>query len=77
MNAQIPQCLMIAGAIKEVCLHTFVDASQEAFGAVAYTRCLYEDGTVSCRLSASNHALHLCKLSAYTSTRVNSCFRMT
>ena len=30
-----------------------MDASQEAYGAACYTRHLYNDGTVSCRLVAS------------------------
>lgn len=39
--------------MREVTLHAFVDASQEAYGAASYTRHLYEDGTVSCGLVAS------------------------
>ena len=38
VNIQIPRCLRTTKAVKEVALHTFVDASQEAYGAVAYTR---------------------------------------
>ena len=32
---------------------TFVDASQQAYGASSYLRCEYEDGTVTSRLIAS------------------------
>ena len=32
---------------------TFVDASQQAYGAASYLRCEYEDGTVSAQLIAS------------------------
>ena len=52
-NIKTSWCLRTACAIKEVSLHTFVDASQEAYGVVAYTQYLYEDETVSCHLAAS------------------------
>lgn len=32
---------------------TFVDASQQAYGAASYLRCEYEDGTVAAQLIAS------------------------
>ena len=34
-------------------LHTFVDASQDAYGACVYSRCCYMDGSVSVRLVAA------------------------
>ncbi|KAL9987044.1 hypothetical protein ACROYT_G001279 [Oculina patagonica] len=49
----IPRCLRNTAAVKSVTLHTFVDASQEAYGAACYTRHLYEDESVSCCLVAS------------------------
>ena len=52
-SLHIPRCLRAREAVEEVTLHTFVDASQEAYGAACYTRHLYNDGTVSCRLVAS------------------------
>ena len=52
-NIQIRRCLRATAAVREVTLHTFVHASQEAYGAASYTRHLYEDGTVSCCLVAS------------------------
>lgn len=52
-SLQIPRCLRTPCVVRDVTLHTFVDASQEAYGAVCYTRHVYEDGSVSCCLVAS------------------------
>ena len=38
--------------MKSISLHTFVDASQSAYGAVAYVRTEYDDQTVSVILAA-------------------------
>ena len=40
-SLHIPRCLRARAAVEEVTLHTFVDASQEAYGAACYTRHLY------------------------------------
>jgi hypothetical protein len=42
---EIPRCLQLyRGEVKSTDLHTFVDASQDAYGAVVYQRCVYNDG---------------------------------
>ena len=44
---QIPRCLGEKGRTSDtMSLHTFVDASQDAYGAVMYARCTYKDGSV-------------------------------
>ena len=52
-SLHIPRCLRTPCAVRDVTLHMFVDASQEAYGAFCYTRHVYEDGSVSCCLVAS------------------------
>ena len=46
------RCLRAETTVRGITLRTFVDASQEAYGAAKYTRHT-EDGTVTCRLVAS------------------------
>jgi len=47
---KVPRCLQKRrNSVKNV-LHTFVDASQHAYGAIVYMREEYEDQTVSVRL---------------------------
>ena len=54
MLLQIPRCLLVGGKqIDNVSLHTFVDASEDAFGAVAYVRYSYQDGTISTNIVAA------------------------
>ena len=49
---KVPRCLRL-GQEEELLsqvLHPFVDASQDAYGAVIYSRAIYRSGTVSKRL---------------------------
>ena len=51
---KVPRCLSL-GQEEEMLsqtLHTFVDASQDAYGAVVYSRATYRGGTVSIRFVA-------------------------
>jgi hypothetical protein len=50
---KINRCIREDKKIDTITMHTFVDASQESYGAVVYMRYAYEDGSVSCRLVAS------------------------
>ena len=52
-NVNIPRCLQDQQTVKSKDVVTFVDASQQAYGASSYLRCEYEDGTVTSRLLAS------------------------
>lgn len=51
---KIPRCLQeIEREIEAVTLHTFVDTSEEAYGAVVYARFSYRDGSVSTNIVAA------------------------
>ena len=51
---QIPQWLLSGGKqIDNVSCHTFVDASENAFGAVTYVRYSYQDETISTNIVAA------------------------
>lgn len=52
-SLKIPRCLRNPTTVKEKTMHTFVDSSQEAYGAACYVRHLYKDGTLTCRIVAS------------------------
>lgn len=52
-SLKIPRCLRNLTTVNEKTIHTFVDSSQEAYGAACYVRHLYKDGTLNCRLVAS------------------------
>ena len=49
----VPRCLRTELRVKKITLHTFTDASQQAYGAATYARHLYEDESVTCHLVAS------------------------
>ena len=52
-NVRIPRSLQQRYTVIKVSLHTFVDASQKAYGAVIYERIEYEDQLMSVRLVAA------------------------
>ena len=56
-----PRCLQEPGkTIESMSLHTFVDASESAYGAVVYARCVYRDGTLSTNIVASKTRVAPC-----------------
>jgi len=52
---KVPRCLRFGPeeVVLSETLHTFVDSSQDAYGAVAYLRVAYESGSVSSQLVAA------------------------
>ena len=52
-DVKIPRCLQLDRIVEAVTLHTFTDASTDAYGVATYARYLYKDGTVSTSLVAS------------------------
>ena len=50
---RIPRCLQQNNDVTKINVHTFVDASQGAYGAVVYVRMEYKDQTVSVRFVAA------------------------
>ena len=52
-NIKIPRSLQQRHTVIKVSLHTFVDASQKAYGAVICERIEYEDQMMSVRLVAA------------------------
>ena len=51
-DVKVPRCLQLDRKVESVTLYTFTDASGEAYGAVAFARYQYKDGTISTRLVA-------------------------
>ena len=52
-NFKIPRCLQDQRPVKSKEVVSFVDASQQAYGALSYLRIEYENGTATSRLIAS------------------------
>ena len=50
---RIPRCLQQNNDVTKINVHTFVDASQGAYGAVVYVRMEYKNQTVSVRFVAA------------------------
>ena len=54
LKVRIPRCLMEKSRpVDTVTLHTFVDASEAAYGAVVYARYCYKDGAISTNIVAA------------------------
>jgi hypothetical protein len=52
-NIKVERCLRFRAEVANAELHTFVDASEEAYGAVVYVLYHYKDGSASYRLVVS------------------------
>jgi len=52
-EVQVPRYLQLNSDVETVTLHTFTDASEDAYGAATYVRYKYKGGTVSTNLVAS------------------------
>jgi len=53
VGINVPRGLKVNTEVASAELHTFVDASEEAYGAAVYALYRYKDGTMSCRLVTS------------------------
>ena len=52
-KVQVHRCLQPRTGLAETTIHTFVDASKDAFGAVSFVRNAWLDGVVETRFIAS------------------------
>ncbi|XP_048239844.1 uncharacterized protein LOC124124713 isoform X1 [Haliotis rufescens] len=52
-GVQVPRCLRLDAEVCSVSIHTFVDASQDAYGTVVYAVYTYMDGKKSSRIVAA------------------------
>ena len=52
-TVKIPRCLQNSSDVKLVTIHTFVDASKDAYGAVSYLRSEHLDGCINVNIIAS------------------------
>ena len=60
-KVQIPRCLRRKDrSLDSMSLHMFVDASENAYGAVVYARCTYEDGSSSSEIVAAKSRVAPC-----------------
>ena len=58
----IPRCLFVKGnPLDTISLQTFVNASENAYGAVVYVRYRYEDGSISTNIVAAKTGVTLNK----------------
>ena len=58
-KVQIPRCFQDKERFPgTMSLHTFVDASEDAYVAVVYARCAFEDGSVSSNIVAAKSRVH-------------------
>ena len=58
-EVQVPHCLQLNSDVETVTLHTFTDASADAYGAATYVRYKYKGGTVSSSPVASKTGVAL------------------
>ncbi|XP_067017310.1 uncharacterized protein [Acropora muricata] len=59
-EVKIPRCLQSSEPVKSKRIVTFVDASQQAYGAAVYMRCEYHNAAITSRLIAAKSKVVLC-----------------
>ena len=70
-DVRVPRCLQLTSHVETVTLHTFTDASRDAYAAVTYVRYQYKGGAVSTSLVASK--TRVAPLSATSIPRLELC----